>query len=51
MKFRIQEKPLLWFLLDEFCILYDRAVMFESPGNQFGSDFVHDLSIVTYFPS
>ena len=32
----------IWF--DDLGILYDRAVMFESPGNQFGSDFLNDLS-------
>ena len=32
----------IWF--DEFGILYDRAVMFESPGNQFGLDYLDDLS-------
>ena len=32
----------IWF--DEFGILYDRAVIFESPGNQFGLDYFHDLS-------
>ena len=32
----------IWF--DEFGILYDRAIIFESPGNQFNSDFFNDLS-------
>ena len=31
----------VWF--DEFGILYDRAIMFESQGNTFNSDFYTDL--------
>ena len=32
----------LWF--DHIGLLYDRAVIFESPGNQFGLDYFYDLS-------
>ena len=32
----------IWF--DEFGLFYDRALMFESPGNLFGSEYFNDLS-------
>ncbi len=32
----------VWF--DEFGVLYDRAVLFESPGNTFNAEFFSDLS-------